>query len=317
MSRLILHADDLGMNRAVNAGIFRGFRYGLLTSTSLMTNAPDVAWALSRWKTLLVEHEAGRIPSYAARSRLNDPELPFDLGVHLNLTQGQPLTADHYPAELLDRNGQFPGVFALMRKVRRHGVRYREAIRGELEQQIRMLLDHGLQPTHLNGHQYIEMMPVVREIVLELLEKYVICAVRVAREPGLLRTARHPRIQLAGWPLALVKQWFARRFLRLIKARTKSGKRCFPDAYFGTAHAGQIDIGLLKSFLSRARGCAAVEVGLHPGEATGVATQRPSGAWLDPLEDQRPRELAMLLSPELAEWLFANGWQLGRLAGLR
>ena len=37
---IILHADDFGMNPAVTAGIVRGFEHGLLTSTSLLTNAP-------------------------------------------------------------------------------------------------------------------------------------------------------------------------------------------------------------------------------------------------------------------------------------
>ena len=41
-----LHADDLGMNRAVSDGIFQGFEQGLLTSTSLLSNAPDAARAL-------------------------------------------------------------------------------------------------------------------------------------------------------------------------------------------------------------------------------------------------------------------------------
>ena len=110
MSSLVLHADDLGMNRAVNAGILRGFRHGLLTTHSLLANAPDAVWAIEQWKSLADEPTAGQLPSADARRKLGDPDCPFDLGVHLNLTQGRPLTGSRYPAELLDHEGRFPGV---------------------------------------------------------------------------------------------------------------------------------------------------------------------------------------------------------------
>ena len=50
--RIALHADDLGMNPAVTDGILQGFEQGLLTSTSLLSNAPDAARALDRWRQL-------------------------------------------------------------------------------------------------------------------------------------------------------------------------------------------------------------------------------------------------------------------------
>lgn len=314
MPHLILHADDFGMSRAVNAGIFYGFRFGLLTSTALLANGPDAAWALQRWPTLLQEHAAGRTPWQDARRRLGDPELPFDLGVHLNLTQGRPLTGERYPAALLTEAGLFPSVSDLMRRLRRNGPRFRQAIHDELARQIAVLLDHGLRPTHLNGHQYIEMMPTIREIVLELLSQFSMRVVRVAREPGLWRTTLLHRGNAARWPLAQVKRWFAGRFLRLIKAKSASQLIQHPDAYFGTAHAGQIDLALLKLFLGRAKNGQSVEVGLHPSEATNNASV--ADGWSDPLYAQRPGELAMLTSAELGPWLADNGWQLGRLAAL-
>ena len=116
------------MNRAVSEGILRGFRQGLLTSTSLLANAPDAgSGACSSGKSWRTSVPAGRLPSAAARRRLGDPDCPFDLGVHLNLTQGRPLTGSRYPAELLDPHGRFPGVFALFARLRRSGDRFRAA----------------------------------------------------------------------------------------------------------------------------------------------------------------------------------------------
>ena len=115
---IALHADDLGMNPAVSDGIIQGFEVGLLTSTSLLSNAPDAARALDRWRQLESRRSQGRLASMARRERLHDPAQPFDLGVHLNLTQGRPLTGAGFPAELLDANGCFPGVFGLFRRLR-------------------------------------------------------------------------------------------------------------------------------------------------------------------------------------------------------
>ena len=50
--RIVLHGDDLGMNPAVTDGIFQGFEQGLLTSTSLLPNAPEAERALDRWRQL-------------------------------------------------------------------------------------------------------------------------------------------------------------------------------------------------------------------------------------------------------------------------
>ena len=105
--RIALHADDLGMNPAVTAGIFQGFEQGLLTSTSLLSNAPDAARALDGWRQLESRREQGSLGSRARRERLHDPAQPFDLGIHLNLTQGRPLTGPRYPAELLDCRQSF------------------------------------------------------------------------------------------------------------------------------------------------------------------------------------------------------------------
>ena len=308
-SRLVLHADDLGMNRAVNEGILRGFREGLLTSASLLANAPYAAATLEPWKELLADHAAGRLPSAARRKTLDDSEHPFDLGIHLNLTQGRPLSG-HYPAELLDAAGRFPGVLALFARFSRYGDRFHAAIRAELEEQVQLVCDHGLRPTHLNGHQYIEMLPAMCPMVAELLPRFGIRAVRVARERSLWQsTVLQGRF--GRWPMAAVKRLFAGRFL----ARIDAMGIAHPDAFFGTAHAGGVDLRLLGRFLANAQQDRLVEVALHPGEALeGVSAEDRASGWHDPLDRLRPDELRMLVSTELAEYLESAGWRLGRLS---
>ena len=307
---LVLHADDFGMNRAVTDGILRGFRQGLLTSTSLLANAPDADRALSQWKELAAEQTAGRLPSAEVRRRLGDPECPFDLGVHLNLTQGRPLGGNRYPADLRDSEGRFLGIFSLFAKLWRSGDKYRAAIRDQWQRQLQFLCDHGLHPTHLNGHQYVEMLPATAEIVSELLERFAIKTVRVAWEPALLRNTTLHEFGIARWPLAQVKHLFAARFRTLIDAR----RIAHADVFFGTAHAGAVNLRLLRRFLASRQGCRLVEVGLHPGEAASeMPPEDHDDGWRDPLAATRPRELQMLLSEELPRCLESSGWHLGRL----
>ena len=113
---LVLHADDLGMNPAVNAGIECAFAHGLLTSASILANGPACTEALRSWKRLQEAQCSGSLWSTSARLKLGDGLRPFDLGLHVNLTQGRPLTPG-FPAELLDASGQFPGVFRLFQRL--------------------------------------------------------------------------------------------------------------------------------------------------------------------------------------------------------
>lgn len=310
--RLVLHADDFGMSRAVNRGILEGFSWGLLTSTSILANGPAFAEALRDWKDLVARHERSELPSTGARSRLGDSSQPFDLGVHLNLTQGAPLTGSRFPSRLLDSAGLFPGVGSLFARLLSGGLRFRSALRDELSAQIERVLEHGAVPTHLNGHQYVEMLPVVAGLVPELLARYRIGAVRVAWEPGLTRTTIAHGFQPAQWGLGQVKRLFAFDFLTRIR-------RCgaaHPDVYFGTVHAGRIDLDLVRRYLQLARP-GTTEIGVHPGElpADNDPTAIAAG-WADPLAGLRPRELEWIRSRELVGILSNQHIDLGRIAAL-
>jgi len=318
--QVFLHADDLGMNRAVTDGIMHGFRHGFLTSTSLLSNAPDARRALALWKDLIDDQASGRLPSFDLRLRLGDPLSSFDLGVHLNLTQGRPLTGRDYPEELLDETGRFPGVIGLFSRLKRHGMRLYQQIHNELARQVEFLLDHGLQPTHVNGHQYIEMIPVVSEILPRLLSRYDIHVVRVAKEHSLLRTTVFKGFSWNTWLMARVKQTFAKRFHQ----HMEQFEVRHPGRFCGTAHAGQIDMPLIRLFLDDRDPFCQVEIGLHPAsdaamESIEADEDQPGDVqegWNDPLAASRPNELRLLTSLELAGHLESRHYCLSRLSHL-
>jgi predicted glycoside hydrolase/deacetylase ChbG (UPF0249 family) len=309
---LVLHADDFGMNEPVSAGIVRGFEEGLLTSASVLTNAPGLRPAIASWKEMHERWRQGDLASSERRRRLGDSAAPFDLGIHLNLTQGRPLTGGRYPAELLDSQGRFPGPYPLARRLLFAGARFRAPIERELSAQIEALLDVGIAPTHLNAHQYIDMLPAVSAVIPALMARYAIGIIRVPWERHLTRSTLLDRFQPANWCLAQVKRIFAFHYYTTVTRRGIA----HPAAYFGTAHAGRIDLDLMQTFLAGAgEGCT--EIGIHPGLPQLPPAYHDADGWHDPLADARGEELALLCSAELASLLEARQIRLGRLSELR
>ncbi len=306
--RIILHADDFGMNAAVTDGILRGFDEGLLTSTSLLSNAPDAARALDRWRELESRRREAGLKSASRRQRLDDPAAAFDLGVHLNLTQGRPMTGARFPGELLGENGVFPGVFGLFRRLRRASPAAPVRVEEELTAQVRFMLDRGRRPAHLNGHQYVELLPQIGPMIISLLERFSIPAVRVAWEAAWRKSFNWPGVRKTQWLLGGVKKFYAGRFRRTMLA---CGTR-FADAYFGTMTAGTTTAAAIAAFLAASRGSRVAEIGLHPALRAADDCDRADG-WRDPLFSLRPRELEMVVSADLEGQLIAEGCRLGRL----
>src|SRR5438034_737531 len=82
---LIVNADDFGRAKGVNLGIARAHREGIVTSTTLMTNAPGTA--------------------HAATLAATTPGL--DIGVHLVLTYARPLLHPSRIRSLVREDGSF------------------------------------------------------------------------------------------------------------------------------------------------------------------------------------------------------------------
>jgi chitin disaccharide deacetylase len=322
---IALTADDFGMNGAVNAGIAAAFRRGLLTGTSLLVNGPAAEAAAEIWATLERERAAGSLPSAATRRRLADPDRPFDFGLHLNLTQGSPLT-DDYPAELRNADGTFCSVWRLAWMTARTGSRHRPAIEREIGAQLARGRELGLSFARVDGHQYVEMLPAVATALGESMRRFGLKHVRTAREPRLTRTTLGEG-RIAAWLLALVKRRFAARFARRMREQGFAGT----DSFFGTAHAGRITERKVRQFAAAVGAGETAEIGLHPAEQPNAdgkqsgdlqseatdgwseATDMPSDPWFDPLARRRPQELAMLVSDGLPDELANLGVRLGRV----
>ena len=127
MKKVIINADDFGYSSAVNLGIIKAYKEGILTSTTLMANMPGCDEAINLAK--------------------ENPDL--GVGGHLVLTCGKPLTKGE---SFVDGKGDF---YSLTEYKKHRNEMSDEEIFQEWSYQIDYLMDHGLKLTHLDSHHHV------------------------------------------------------------------------------------------------------------------------------------------------------------------
>ena len=93
-------ADDFGYCKRRNEGIIVLVREGLLQKLSLLVNGVDCLDAVSTFKKLPL-----------------NIKLNTEVGLHLNLTEGKPITEKSYIPSLLDNAGHFLGKIGVRNKL--------------------------------------------------------------------------------------------------------------------------------------------------------------------------------------------------------
>ena len=150
---LIVNADDFGLSKGQNYGIVEACRHGVVTSTTAMVNGEAI------------EHAA-------ALSR----DLPdLGVGMHFVLTLGMPLTA--MPG--LTRDGLLGKWIWDMAE---QGTLPLEEIARELDCQFNRFVDlFGREPTHIDSHHHVHMIPAIFPLVAEFARRKGV-ALRVDRQ---------------------------------------------------------------------------------------------------------------------------------------
>ncbi len=161
MKRLIVNADDLGIHSARSHGIFQAFQEGIVRSATLIANGSDAASAAKH-----------------ARER----NLPT--GLHLNLTEGDPISKGGDVSTLLQGNGYFYDRHALRRLFSEDAIDAAH-IEREIRAQVEWFLDHYGQPTHIDGHHHIHIHPFIVPLLIPILDRYGISCVRIPLEEPL------------------------------------------------------------------------------------------------------------------------------------
>lgn len=141
---LIVNADDFGFSEGVSKGIIRAHLEGIVTTASGMVNMDTFASALQIQQSMA-------------------PDL--ELGLHINLTVGKPVSNPEQIGSLVSDRGYFDDtVRRCPRKIDAEHVEIE--IRAQFDKFVKLT---GTVPCHLNSHQYIgNFLPSALQVITTL-----------------------------------------------------------------------------------------------------------------------------------------------------
>jgi hopanoid biosynthesis associated protein HpnK len=241
---LIVNADDFGRNEAINLGVVKGFRRGIITSASLVATGPAFESAVA--------------------SALQMPGL--GVGIHLVVNEYVPvLPAAEIPG-LLNSQGRF---FSRPRQFMRMALnpRMQRDLLREWEAQISKIENAGIKITHIDGHGHCHAHPAAAGTVLRLAKRHGIVNVRLPAESIFWKTGP---VNPARF-IEKVVLWLAAQVPKILW----KGKLQFPRSFYGFSDSGHMTADIIRQAAASAPlGVSelVVHVGLSNDEAEGFWT---------------------------------------------
>ncbi|HZP96003.1 MAG TPA: ChbG/HpnK family deacetylase [Candidatus Limnocylindria bacterium] len=248
-------ADDLGISAGVNTGILEAHRTGVVRSTSLLVTFPA--------------SEEGAALALAERD--------LEVGVHLDLVGGAPVSDPSAVATLCDDDGRFYPLDQLAKRLFTGRVRAAE-VATELRAQVERARSWGVPALAWDSHRHVHLMPPVARVVSVL-----------ARELGArwIRRGRAPHLTLAPKQLAI----HASSLVCELAYRRIPGNAWFIDLTAARPRLDATTVALLAALPGVG------ELGAHPGYADDELRRS------DSLVGGREDDLVLLTDPLLREAL--------------
>lgn len=249
MKRLWLNADDFGLSPGVSAGIVDAMLRGVLGTTTALVGG-DV--------------DTSNISDYVGA-------IGGRIGLHLQLTDGRPRLSPAEVPSLVDDTGRFPRRRAAVRRPNP------EEVAREWRAQVHELRALGIEPSHLDSHHHVHLVPGVFDVYVEL-----------AREQGVPARAGSPR---------------ARNILRA------HGVPCadhFSERFESQRTGAEDLLAILEDAARVMADGELLELMCHPGRPDETLAGRSDYVV------ERGHELETLLAPDLEPRIAAAGFRLLR-----
>lgn len=165
MIKVIVNADDFGLDENRTRAILAAYQQGWISATTVMANMPWFEQAIAM----------------AKNTRLYD-----NIGLHLNFTEGFPLTDAIRNSRLFcDESGRFSAAFHNDKLCRLVLPAFeRHAVAEEAEAQFAKYRASGLTLFHLDSHHHAHTDLSVARIVLPIAKSYGFKTVRLSRNFG-------------------------------------------------------------------------------------------------------------------------------------
>ena len=283
MKRVVVTADDFGIAEEINKGIVHAHLNGIVTSASLLTNAPATEDAIQIAKST---------PS-------------LEVGIHLSLVEGISLRG--CPGTTTDDLRYFSDTVCLHRHWRPFITRYFsgrikiEEIEEELRLQFEKFLKYFPSIPFANATQHLHILPGIQELVIKLAKEY---RVNVLRIPG-------PEDQGGRFPFGPVLKFLGKRMRKTLKLQDLD-KPSHTDQFAGFHVSGQLNESELMKIIG-SLGEGTTEIMTHPGY--NCAYLRDNLAW--GYKDFRwEQEMEALTSPMVRGAIRAKGVELRNFSSI-
>jgi hopanoid biosynthesis associated protein HpnK len=276
--RLIVTADDFGVDVAVNEAVELAYSEGILTCASLMVGGRAVMDAVDRTRRLK----------------------GLGVGLHITLADGRPVSQRRNVRSLIDQDGRFrnnlvsSGVRWFFNPIVRH------QLAREIDAQFRAFIATGLVMDHVNVHKHLHFHPTVAAMIISIGRRYGMLAVRVPDEPREILLKAEPGGEIPKSRLNLVL-WLLRR--RMTRARLLQN-----DKVFGLAWTGHMTEDRLLALIPHLPE-GLNELYSHPATADAKDMRRGVPGY------EYREELAALMSPRVRQALIDNNISLARFSG--
>ncbi len=150
VANLKIVADDLGLAKPINDGIFELLKTGRISGASLMANGEAFDDAVNRCLEV---------------------QLP-NIGVHFVLVEEKSITG----IELPKNHKSFFLKYIL-------GIISKKDIESELKAQVNKIISAGVRPVFINSHQHLHLLPGIMDMVIEIAKENNITYIRLVDEP--------------------------------------------------------------------------------------------------------------------------------------
>lgn len=284
MKQLIVNADDFGRSPGRNQSTIEAHRKGIVTSTTVLINQPAVAAGIE-----LVRAEAPRL----------------GLGLHLNLTTGQPVLPHEQVPSLVDETGNFYPISRWTAVLDRFSP---DELRAEIEAQFDAFVRlTGHAPDHLDSHHHAAYLhPAGLRALLDLAVQH-----NLPIRCPLLDLPDEQTPELMRRALTDMEPERMRALLDSLRAVLEAGPRPrWPDRLVLDYSNDRPTLGALLVALTTLEDDSITELVVHPGYiAEAVRAGR--------LDEGREDELVHLTHAATRECVQSEGIQLVTFDALR
>ena len=270
--KLIINADDAGIDEARNRGIFKCVDVGMVKNLSVVV-------CQAGWQDIIVR----------LRGRKD-----ISAGLHFNLTAGRPLREGF--KTICGQDGSFFNKFELLKRSLSGFIDTQEVIE-EMTAQLDALRQAGIDISHVDGHNHVHLLPGVREAARTVLPQKMRVRLAFERRAGVSKPMVNDYVKVYNDPAQLVSLL---NFLSQEAKKIWGDRFLHADDFAGTAVTPQPGLQILEQAIKGLKG-EICELMCHPGDEPDEGSVPFSRLY------GRQEELRMLTSTEFREFLMKRG----------